>query len=83
MSAQWFVWFEDSALVYGINQLPVSLDEGKAHSVTVLAYALAQGLDVKKEYPVAVCYSDALGNEYVCKTKQSFWEVLLNVAKNE
>jgi hypothetical protein len=76
------VWFEDSDLVYGTNQLPMSLGEGQAHSVTVLAYSLAQALDTKKEYPVAACYADAVGNEYICKTKPAFWETVLSVAKD-
>lgn len=74
------VWLDDSDLVYGTNKLPLSLGEGEAHSVTILAYSVAQALDTKKEYPIAACYADALGNEYVCKTKTTFWETLLKVA---
>ncbi len=77
------VWLDDSDLVYGTNQLPISLGEGKVHSVTILAYSVAQALDTKQEYPIAACYADALGNEYVCKTKPIFWETLLKVATNE
>lgn len=75
---------DDSALLFIANSnfvglssgLPMSLNEGNSHSVTILAGTIAMDFLKKQTYPTHACYSDALGNEYKCKTTKDFWDDL-------
>lgn len=72
--------FFDDALFVGGSKLPKIIAGGDSHSVTVLADSLAPELHQKNMFPNAVCYRDAIGNEYRCKIPQEFWNTLFKVA---
>jgi hypothetical protein len=66
----------------GASGLPKTLEPSTSHTVAILAGTIAGDFLKKESFPVAVCFSDALGNVYQDKTPIKFWEDMIQ-AENE
>ncbi len=72
-SGESLVFLTDAAFIGGYP-LPFKLEENSSRSVSIVAGSIAQTVLEKQVYPVAACYSDALGNVYQHKLASDFWE---------
>lgn len=77
------LFFVDESLFVGGSGLPKRLDERSSHSVVIMAAEFAATLHKEQRYPIAACFSDALGNTYKRKTRQKYWDSLFSLKGSE
>lgn len=71
--------FLGEASFAGASGLPKLLTENSSHTVAIFANKIAKDILKKESFPIAICYSDALGKEYCVPTTSEFWQKLFKL----